>query len=429
MQGLILGVDICDDHSQVSFFDPAQHDAAPVSIAGQLYVPTVICKEKGTDNWLIGENAYRCALLGNGTMVDKLIKLMGRDGTATIEGVKYKASKLFEMFAERMLRLAMQELAPEEEEAVRSEGPGEAVASVVFTIYKKEAGIMDALMHAADSLGIPRERVHMACHDEAFLFYVISQRKDLWLNQAGLFELSVAGLFYYELSVVRGRKPQIVKVAHESLEEGFSLEILETASGKKLGDSILSSCAERLMGKKVINSVFLTGRGFEETEWAPQFLRIICAKRRVFQVSALYARGAVYMALDALNEVTSYPYMCMCEGRLGVTVSMQVRYEGRERRLVLAQAGSDWYEAKASAGVIPAGRRDIELLVTQPGSARQDRLLIPLDDFPDRPDKTTRVDIVTAFLDDNTLSVIVTDRGFGEFFPASGKVIRRDFKL
>ena len=106
---------------------------------------------------------------------------------------------------------------------------------------------MEMAMTVTDELQIPREQVHMANHAEAYLFYVLSQKKELWINQSCLFDLSENGLHYYEFGVTRGRKPQVVEVQHEELEEGFSLEILETSAGKKLGDTILSSCAERLL--------------------------------------------------------------------------------------------------------------------------------------------------------------------------------------
>ncbi len=420
MQDLLLGIDICDDYSQISYFNPQTLEAETLGITEEeasCMVPTVICKEKGTDSWFIGADAYRCALYGKGTMVDKLVKLAGKKGTATIEGVRYTADELLAIFVKQVLAI------PGERLGIKN------ISAVVFTFQKKDSGLMDTVIRATDGLGIPRERVHMANHAESYLFYVISQKKELWINQSCLFDLSENGLHYYELNVIRGRKPQIVEVGHEELEEGFSLEILETGAGRKLGDTILTSCGERLLQRKIVTSVFLTGKGFEETEWASGFLRLICNKRRVFAGPGLFAKGAAYMAYDSIQEQTSYPYVCLCEGRLASTVSMQVRHQGRDRQLVLAQAGSDWYEAKASASFILDNTNVLELLVTPVRPGRQNRLSIQLDEFPARPNKTTRVEVIVAFLSESRISVRVIDRGFGEFFPGTGQVVRQDFQI
>ena len=132
---------------------------------------------------------------------------------------------------------------------------------------------------------------------------------------------------------------------------------------------------------------------------------------------------------DSVQEQTSYPYVCLCEGRLASTVSMQVRHQGRDRQLVLAQAGSDWYEAKASASFILDNTNVLELLVTPVRPGRQNRLSIQLDEFPARPNKTTRVEVIVAFLSESRISVRVIDRGFGEFFPGTGQVVRQDFQI
>ena len=70
MQELLLGIDICDDYSQISYFDAQTLSAENLGLTEEessCMVPTVICKEKGTDSWFIGEEAYRCAHTLKGT--------------------------------------------------------------------------------------------------------------------------------------------------------------------------------------------------------------------------------------------------------------------------------------------------------------------------------------------------------------------------
>lgn len=417
---LRVGIDICDDYTQVACYDPRTMEAESIGLTEEessAMVPTVVCKEKGADSWFIGEEAYRCALYGKGTMVDKLVKLAKKGGAATIEGVRYTAEDLMKIFIRQILELPL------------ARKPKEEIGTVVFSFQKKDSALMEMAMAVTDEFQIPRDQVHMANHAEAYLFYVLSQKKELWINQSCLFDLSENGLHYYEFGVTRGRKPQVVEVQHEELEEGFSLEILETTAGKKLGDTILSSCAERLLQRKVMTSVFLTGKGFEDTDWAPGFLKFVCNKRRVFAGTGLFAKGAARMAYDRTLAENPYPYICLCEGRLASTVSMQVYHEGRERELVLAPAGSDWYEAKASASFILDNTNVLEFTVTPAKTGRSGRLQIQLDEFPARPNKTTKVEVIAAFSSESKISIRVIDRGFGELFPETGKMIRQDFQI
>lgn len=420
MQELFLGIDICDDYSQVSFYNPQIACAESMSFSEEQessMIPTVICKEKGTDSWMIGEEAYRFALYGKGTMVDKLVRLAGKSGSATIEGVKYTAEDLMVIFIGKLLDMAQEKAG------------ADVISSVVFTFQEKNPIYMEAILRAGNERGIAGDQLHLANHSECYLFYMLSQSKDLWINQSCLFDLTENGLHYYEFNAIRGRKPQIAEVKHEELEDAFKLEILETNAGKKLGDKILRSCAERMLSRKVFTSVFLTGKGFEEISWAEDFTKFICQKRKVLSGSGLFSGGAAYMAFDFTLEESSYPYITLCEGRLHSTISLHVQHAGRERELVIAQAGSDWFEAKSKASFILDGTDTLFFHVTPAGNGKAGRFSMKLDEFPKRPNKTTKVDVIAVLLDESTISIRVIDRGFGDFFPGTGLMMRKDFNI
>ncbi len=419
MPGLICGIDICDDYTQISVFDPEELDAQAVCLDDDEnpLIPTMICKKKGEDVWLIGEAAYRAALFGEGSMVDKLVRLIDKDGTATIEGEMYTAKQILYTYLKMILDVTRQHSGLSE------------ISSLTYTIRDTQATVMDALVEISEQLGIPREQVHILNHSESFMYYVLSQKPEIWANQVCCFDLVDHGLNYYEFGIARGRRPQVVEVMHESLEEGFSLDILETQSGEKLADRILTTCAERMMDRKIISSVFLTGKGFESTGWAEDFLKYVCSKRRVFSGQNLFSKGAAYVAYDQTRQVTAYPQICICEGRIRSQVTMNVRYEGRSRQLILAAAGSSWYETKTSVTLLPDDTDAIEFMVTPVGSSQSAKYSIPLTDFPARPNKTTKVEVIISFTGEKNMTVRVIDKGFGDLFPSSGRMIRQDFNI
>ena len=171
--GLIMGVDLCDDYSQVSWFDKKIMDAVQVGTSEKeesCLIPSVVCRRKKTDDWLIGEDAYLLALDGEGTMVDKPVKLLAKKGTATIRRVKYTAADIMRIFLEKLINLA------------KARSGEDQIESLVITLQDTLPDVLDALIGITDELGIAREAVHIINHSEAYLFYVLSQKKEMWAN-------------------------------------------------------------------------------------------------------------------------------------------------------------------------------------------------------------------------------------------------------
>ncbi|MDW2799016.1 DUF5716 family protein [Clostridium boliviensis] len=407
MDGLIIGLDLCDAYTRICCHDRDKSWS----------IPTVICKKKDEEAWYIGEEAYAYTLVGEGIIVDKLIKMVRKDGTATLGGTKYEGLDLLKLFLKKIIKLPMEEFFCEE------------IKQLVITMQKVDTKLMDALMYCADALGIDRERVHIISHTESFVYYVLSQKKEVWGNQVGVFDLSEDSFHYHELKVQRGLRKMMVVAEHEALEESFNLDILDTPSGGKLADKILCSCVDRLMQKKLFSSVFLTGKGFERHDWAKDSMKMLCSRRKVYMEPELFARGAAFKGMDYLQDNSAYPFICICEGHLHSTISLRVLHKERESQLIVAAAGDSWYEAKSSVDLIVDKQDYVEFLVT-PMDPKQKRLVkIPLEGFPNRPDRTTRLGISFGFLDEKTMAVVLKDKGFGELFPATDAVIRQEVML
>lgn len=407
MDGLVIGLDLNDDYTRICCYDKDK----------SWTIPTVICRKKEEETWLAGEQAYACTLIGEGVIVDKLLKMVGKDGTSTIGGIRYTGSGLLNIFIQKMLEYPKQEFHEEQ------------VAQLVISLQKIDVKIMDSLMYCADFLGIPRERVHVISHMESFVYYVLSQKKELWTNQVGLFDLSSQRLCYYEMKVQRGMKKNMVQADFEDMEEAFNLDILETPSGSRLADRILCACGERLLTKKLFSSIFLTGKGFDRQDWAGEFMKLVCYRRKVFAEPVLFARGAAYKGADYLQSATSYPYIFICEGRLKSEVSMKVQRNGREGQLVVASYGDNWYESKSTMEFILDGQNEVEFTVTPLDVKKKKLVRIPLTGFPNRPPRTTRIQMSLAFLNDKTMMTVIRDKGFGELFPASGAVVKQEVTL
>ena len=407
MDGLVMGIDLCDEYTQIHCFSQEK----------TWLFPTVICKKKQTDEWYVGEDAYAYALLGEGILADRLIKMVMKDGTATMDQVKYQGIELLQTYLKKVIEIPMKEFDTEQ------------IAQIVITLPKIERKFMDSLMYCVDYLKIPRTKLHIISHTESFIYYVLSQKREVWNNQIGMFDLARGRFRYYEMKVQRGLRQTTVIAEYENLEEGFNLDILDTPSGSKLADKIVCTCGKRMLQKKIFSSIFLTGKGFQTLDWAPEWKQLVCNRRKVFIEPYIFAKGASYKAADYLRDKTAYPFVFICDGRLETTVSIKVIHQQRESQLVLAAAGDHWYEAKTNVDLIVDNQNEIEFSLSSADAKKRKWVKIPLDGFPERPNRTTKISVSLGFLDGKTMAIMLQDRGFGELFPATDTVIRQEVML
>ena len=407
MDGLVIGMDLCDTYTHISCMEPEQ----------TWVIPTVVCKNKNADEWYVEEEAYAHTLVGDGIMEDKLLTQVMKDGTATIGGIKYEGIYLLKMFLEKALELPKKAAGSRE------------IASIVIAVSCLDVKLMDSLLYCADYLKIPRDRVHLISHTESFVYYVRSQKREVWSNQVGMFDLTNQSLRYYELKVQRGLRQMQVVADCENLEEGFHLDVLDNTAGARLADRILCSCADRILQKRLFSAIVLAGKGFENTEWAPEFMKQVCSRRRLFVENSLFSKGALMKAADYLQEKSSYPFICICEGRLKTTVSVKVLNHDKEGQLVLAAAGDNWYEAKSTVDFIVTGNPEVEFTISPLDPKKKKLVKIGLEDFPKRPDRTTKIELSLGFSDDRTMVAVIKDKGFGEIFPAEDVMIKQEVGL
>ena len=73
--------------------------------------------------------------------------------------------------------------------------------------------------------------------------------------------------------------------------------------------------------------------------------------------------------------------------------------------------------------------QEIEFIISPLDSKKKKLVRIPLAGFPERPPKTTRIELKVAFTDEGTMTMSIRDKGFGELFPSSGAVVKQEVNL
>jgi hypothetical protein len=115
-------------------------------------------------------------------------------------------------------------------------------------------------------------------------------------------------------------------------------------------------------------------------------------------------------------------FVFLGEDKLKANLGMKLLKCGTEVYHALLDAGVNWYEAETGLDIImdPSGILNIE--VTPLTGGRPKVIQLYLDGLVKRPAGTTRLHISMSMSSVNEVNVKVTDKGFGELFPATGKV-------
>ncbi len=422
MSRIAIGMDLCDAYTQIAVYNEDTGEVKGVDLnhmdeedaKGEMgtEIPTSVCKCRRRDEWHAGQEAVEMGLVAEGYVMEKFIDMLTKGKKNTFEGHPYTGRDLLAIFIKGIFEQFKREYAEDE------------IVGVAVTLRRLDLPVMEVVKSAFMECGIPEDHINMLSHPESYMYYMLSQKREYFTNMSCMFDLSDEGLEYYEGKVMRGGIPHTVTITRQALEEGVNLGVFSREHGNQIADNVTADCAQRILDKKIISSVYLTGKGFLNVKnWGTKTLKILCARRHVFYEDGLFAKGAALMAFDRTREKSAYQYICVCEGRTTANVTMVVTAEGQKRNLVLSPAGQNWYDAQRTVEFYPSDVDNVEVIATgvSPNS-RPTVVRIPLAEFPNRPDRTTRLRLKLRHMSENTCELELSDLGFGEIYPASDVV-------
>ena len=414
-----IGLDIAADFSQISYIAGDMKEPKSIStIPGETkyLIPTLMYKVKNSDDWYIGDQAKLKSYEDDDERytVRNLIDMIYEGEELYLDDTKYTAVKLLRIYVEKLLT-----------EAKRLENVDRA-KFISVTVEKSDKIIIDAIYEVLRELGYQDNQIRVLSHTESFIYYTIKQKKELWMNDVVLFDFNADHFSYRKLSIARNKQPGIITVTEADYSTEIDMSYLENDKDKRTADGKFLSIIKEEFYKQIISTVFLTGVGFY-SDFAENSLVELCSKRRVFKGYNLFVKGACYDAFIRYNNEDLNGYIIQCEGRTKANIGLMINHAGRNTAIALSNAGSSWYEAGARAECILDNVKSIQLVITSPSGNYARNVKIDLSDFPDRPNKTTRVAISMSFKDDNMFDVIVEDLGFGDFFKATNLMIKNTY--
>ena len=114
--------------------------------------------------------------------------------------------------------------------------------------------------------------------------------------------------------------------------------------------------------------------------------------------------------------------------KLKSNVGMTVLRRGKESYYALLDAGENWYEVHKECEFLLRGEENsISFLITPLTGKRAELQEIVLEGAPVREGAFGRYEMEISMSSVDCIEAKITDLGFGELFPAAGKVWRKQF--
>lgn len=412
---VILGIDYSNEYTQISFFEENMERPRSVStINGEprYVIPTVLCKKNGTSEWCIGEEALHRSLVHEGFMVRDFWGRGIGDRSFLVDGQEMTGSQLFAEFVKALISLTERQL------------NGKRIAELVYTMDFADKESIDDIIGITANLGFGHNQVSVIRHGESFVYYMLNQPKSLWTNDVALFEFNANYFKYYRMKAQKNRPPYYVTVEEEEIHDFPEADLLGCEEEMKEADTKFLGIIQERFKQGIISCVYLLGTGFAK-QWYEQSIRKLCDKRRVFQGQNLFSMGACYCLGERFLQPDGYGTLLLCEGRTLVDITILANVRGKTRQLLLSKAGTNWYHAGAKIECILDDVRTVQLTIFWPITKTSRNILLELEGFPYRPNKTTRIELSIVYLNSRQFAAIVRDKGFGDLFKASGKTVKQ----
>lgn len=416
---LLVGFDFCNDFSQISCYSRKSFEPESICYTDddtKYMIPTVLGVRKDTKEWLFGEEAIAKAKLDQAVLIDQFVDRICRSEEFYVFDVKVAPETILEKFFRKCLSL------------LKRYYPNDMVAKLVVTIPVLDMNLIKLIYKALEALSLEKDRVSIQSHSQSAVNFAMSQSRDLWMNDVGIFDFEDRGLQYYQIKIDRKHVPMMITVKHKDLSDTLSFDLLEDLNDRESLSYIFENLAKSVLYKQLVTTLYMTGKGFEGS-WADEVFKHLCAGRRVFKGQNLYTKGACYYARQLSGEGKTEEFIYLTEEMVASSIGITVYKDAHLSEYTLVNAGTLWYEANCQVQLIVDDMDEIVISVQDLYSKEVHNHSISLESLEKRPPKMTRIDLRITFDDPNTCVVTVKDMGFGEYFPSTNQVLEQTIML
>lgn len=411
-RNLLVGFDLCNDYSQISYYDNKLSEPKSICASddsSKYLIRTVLGLKKDNITWVFDEEAIRIAHEEKGELVENIINAIIKKEKIKVYDKSFTGASLLEKFFRKSLSL------------LKTHYPNDSIEKLMITIKELDMNLIETIYKALEPLGLLKDRVSIQSHSQSYIYYALSQKRELWMNNIGLFEFDDKGLGYYQIYINRKVNPYVVGVEYRDFSETLSYDMLGEFGKNEHLTYVFENIAQSVLHKQLVSTIYITGKGFEDT-WADEVFKELCGGRRIFKGQNLYTKGAAYGARELTAQKKFDDYVFLSSEMISSTISLKVYHDASICEVILAKAATAWYEAEQKVDIILDDIDEIELIVSNVIKKETIRKILHLNDLTPRPNKMTRVELRAKFSDGNTCIITAKDKGFGEFYPTNNRI-------
>ena len=417
----VVGFDLGNDYAQISYCraDQSMPDTMSLVMGEEQYnIPTVLCRRRGNDTadmWSVGKEALKDASEKAGVLVEDLVLLAKNNVSVKLEDEDFAADALLAVFIRKTLAILSIYVKSEDIEAI------------AFTMRDKKAQLIEAVEKAVETACLKNNRLYFIIHEDFIFQYMIHQPQEMWIHDVLLYDYRSDGIKSYLLQMNRKTNPVACFIETSMFPEMKPADLTQKTEAAKSAfyrqlDAELLEIAKEQCGVNNITSVFLLGDYFSR-EWCKEALRYLCRERRVFQGNNLFSKGACYGAREKVYASTlSASYVYLSDEKLRANIGITCDRGQEEIYFPILDAGTNWYDAKREFDVMLTKNNTFILNIAPVDGSKTRLAKISLEGLKVRGNKTNRVGLRFFMEDPQAVQIEITDKGFGEFFPSTGRI-------
>lgn len=421
---VFVGYDLGERYAQISycFFEKSEVETlSPVAGTKQYNIPAILCKRKGTKQWIYGKEALESAGEEELLPVEGLLTLAREGKELTLDGETFDPTALLTLFVKRSLGL-LGIIAPVEE-----------IDAFMVTVARMDDRMVEILLQVAANLNLKTERIFFQSHTESLYAYMLHQPSELWAYHVLVCEHDGSRLRTYRMTCNKRTTP-IVTLIEEQLFEtlpipgGEEMEAIRE-DAFRLADERFLEILQELCEGRIVSSAYLLGDGFRE-EWHKDSLRFLCKNRRVFQGNNLFSQGAVYSLIEKWSPSDAgKEHIFLGEDKLKANIGMHVLRRGKESYYALLDAGENWYELHKNCEILLGEDKTISFVITPLTGKNPQTKELTLSGAKSTGAPFTRYALEVSMASADTVQVAVTDLGLGDFFKTDGRKWEEVFQI
>ncbi len=406
-RGIILGIDFSTEYTQMAILDEdGNPQCISIGVDDNFLIPTAVYHNEELDEWSAGDEAVNKSRLGKDRLYTSLPYML-------VEKRDHWKDAVY-AFISYLLKVAVNYC------------NGRLIKNILISVENPGPKLVGSIVEVMEALGYDKSAIRVVSHSESFVYYVLNQSRDIWVNGVYFLNYTSDGFTARRLDVMRGRAPYLATVDVDHPSYMPSLESVK--SNPKEADRMLFEYMTEKLKSHVISGVYLAGEGFFGEGWEKS-LSLLCGNRRVFRGNNLVVKGAAYGAKECFLASAFGDYIISCSGRTKARVTMTVQHNGNDHVVVLSDVGEYWYQSESSTECIVEEPGELSFDIWDAMTHESRAFTVDISKFPRRPSKTTRIGIYFKYISEYRFEVSVKDLGFGEFFPASGMEVSKEIGL